>query len=332
MKRLLLIAGLGVLLLQACVPARQFEDLQNLQKECENNLSELRQKFSQLDNEHKELKELAATIEKRNSQLRNDTAIMGKNYNTLKRTYADLNASYKMLSSNKSKQIAMAAEENRKLLGNLNELETDLQNREDELRKERARLDGLNQELNQSKTALASREQRLNELENIISTKDSLMSSLKNKVSNALLGFKGKGLGIEQKNGRVYVSLDNSLLFASGKWMADEKGKVAINNLAQVLADNPEIQILIEGHTDNVPFGARSEIKDNWDLSVMRATSIVKLLQENKNINPNRFTAAGRGEFVPVASNETKEGKAENRRIEIILTPDLGPLFKLLGQ
>lgn len=332
MKQLLLAASLGLFLLQACVPARQFEDLQSLQKECEDNLAELRQKFSQLDNEHKELSELAETLEMRNTQLRNDTAVLSKNYNTLKRTYEDLNASYEMLSKNKSEQIKLAADENRKLLGDLNELETDLQKREDELRKERSRLEMLNSELESSKLTLASREKRLNELERIISTKDSLMSSLKNRVSEALLGFKGKGLGIEQKDGRVYVSLDNSLLFASGKWTVDEKGKEAIRNLAQVLADNPEIQILIEGHTDNVPFGARSEIKDNWDLSVMRATSIVKLLSENKKIDPSRFTAAGRGEFVPVASNDSKDGRAANRRIEIILTPDLGELFKLLGQ
>ncbi len=319
-------------MLQSCVPVRQFEDLQAMQKECENSLADLRQKFNQLDDEHKELKELSETLKKRNAQLKNDTMVMSKNYNTLKRTYADLNASYEMLSKNKSAQIALAAEENRKLLGELNTLETDLQNREDELRKEKTRLETLKKELQDSKAAIASREQRLNELETIISTKDSLMSSLKNKVSDALLGFKGKGLGIEQKDGRVYVSLDNSLLFASGKWTVDEKGKEAIRNLAQVLADNPEIQILIEGHTDNVPFGARTDIKDNWDLSVMRATSIVKLLSENKQIDPSRFTAAGRGEFVPVASNDTKEGKAANRRIEIILTPDLGPLFKLLGQ
>lgn len=333
MKKISVILGLGVLvLMQACVPARQFEDLQALQAECESQLSDIKQKFNRLEGELKELQESHSLSQKRNEQLKNDTTVLGKNYRTLKRTYADLNESYEMLSKNKSKQIAQAADENRKLLSELNALETDLQKREDELRKERARLETLSTELGQSKDALAAREQRLNELEAIISRKDSMMSSIKNKVADALLGFKGKGLGIEQKNGRVYVSLDNSLLFASGKWTVDDKGKEAIRNLAQVLAENPEIQILIEGHTDNVPFGARTEIKDNWDLSVMRATSIVKLLSENKAIDPSRFTAAGRGEYVPVASNETPDGRAANRRIEIILTPDLDALFQLLGQ
>jgi len=145
-----------------------------------------------------------------------------------------------------------------------------------------------------------------------------------------LLGFEGKGLSIEIRNGKVYVSLEESLLFRSGSWEVNDRGISALQKLAEVLASNPDINVLIEGHTDNVPYRGSGQVKDNWDLSVMRATAIVKVITRNPGVHPSRLTAAGRSEYAPLATNSTSEGRAKNRRTEIILTPKLDELFQII--
>jgi len=160
--------------------------------------------------------------------------------------------------------------------------------------------------------------------------KDANLSSLKSSVANALLGFKGEGLSVEQRNGKLYVSLENSLLFASGSWKVNENGNMAITELSKVLAHQKDLQILVEGHTDNVPYNGAGLVKDNWDLSVMRATSIVKILTNNKGLNALNITAAGKGPFSPVVENNSPENRAVNRRIEIILSPNMDELMNLL--
>ncbi len=170
----------------------------------------------------------------------------------------------------------------------------------------------------------------MNELKAVLARKDSAVLALKAKVQDALLGFENNGLTIEQKNGKVYVSLDESLLFASGKYDIEKKGKEALNSLGAVLEKNSDVNVLVEGHTDNVPYNGSGILKDNWDLSVKRATSVVKIILEKNDINAQRLTAAGRADYIPIASNDTKEGRAANRRTEIILTPKLDELMKLL--
>ena len=174
--------------------------------------------------------------------------------------------------------------------------------------------------------------QRLSELEALIAAKEESMRKLKETLSNALNGFEGKGLTVEQKNGKVYVSMENKLLFNSGSWAVGSEGKKAVVEVGKVLGDNPEIAVLIEGHTDDDPFGGSGPIADNWDLSTKRATAIVAILSENKKVNKQNLTAAGRGEFSPLASNTTNEGKAKNRRIEIILTPRLDEIAEMLKE
>ena len=171
---------------------------------------------------------------------------------------------------------------------------------------------------------------RVNELERLVLEKEQNLNFLKKRVSDALLNFQGKGLTVEQRNGKVYVSMENKLLFKSGSWTVGSDGKKAIEQLANVLAENPEINVLIEGHTDNVPYKGNGEIKNNWDLSTKRATSIVNLLLNSNDVLPQNLTAAGRGEFIPVGSNSNEMGKSANRRIEIILTPQLGAISDLL--
>ena len=179
---------------------------------------------------------------------------------------------------------------------------------------------------------LSKSAQRLQELEDLIAAKEASMKKLKETLSKALNSFEGKGLTVQQKNGKVYVSMENKLLFNSGSWAVGSEGKKAVVELGKVLGDNPDISVLIEGHTDDDAFAASGPIADNWDLSTKRATAIVAILSENKKINKENLTAAGRGEFSPLGSNATAEGKAKNRRIEIILTPRLDEIAEMLNE
>ncbi|SDI18226.1 chemotaxis protein MotB [Flavobacterium omnivorum] len=179
---------------------------------------------------------------------------------------------------------------------------------------------------------LSKSAQRLQELEDLIAAKEASMKKLKETLSNALNSFEGKGLTVEQKNGKVYVSMENKLLFNSGSWAVGSEGQKAVIEVGKVLGDNPDISVLIEGHTDDDAFTASGPIADNWDLSTKRATAIVAILSENKKINKQSLTAAGRGEFSPLASNSTADGKAKNRRIEIILTPRLDEIAEMLKE
>jgi len=160
------------------------------------------------------------------------------------------------------------------------------------------------------------------------------MKKLKETLSKSLKAFEGKGLTIEQRNGKVYVSMENKLLFQTGSWAVNEEGKKAIVLVGKVLSDNPDISVLIEGHTDNdkILGAIGGGVENNWDLSTKRATAIVNILSENKGINKQNLTAAGRGEFAPLMSNDTPEGKAKNRRIEIVLTPKLDEISKMLNE
>ncbi len=178
--------------------------------------------------------------------------------------------------------------------------------------------------------ALFQREKRLTELEQRIAANEKAMNTLKQSLSDALLNFEGKGLTVEQRNGKVYVSMENKLLFDSGSWTVGPQGTKAIAQLAGVLQDNPDIDVLIEGHTDNVPYTGKGPLSGNWDLSTKRATSIVTLLLENDQVLPQNLTAAGRGEFLPVGPNTSPQGRAANRRIEVILSPKLNEITQLL--
>lgn len=235
----------------------------------------------------------------------------------LQKKYDALNDSYTALEQNSSKAIANNVQKNRELLAQLEAKELALVTENDRLLK--------------LKADLQERSQRIAELEALIASKDQAMRDLKNAISNALTAFEGKGLTVEQRNGNVYVSMENKLLFKSGSWAIGAEGRTAIEQLGAVLGANPDIAVLIEGHTDNDPFSSGGPIANNWDLSTKRATAIVQILRENEAINPENLTAAGRGEFAPIASNETTQGKAKNRRIEVVLTPKLDEISKLLN-
>ena len=178
---------------------------------------------------------------------------------------------------------------------------------------------------------LADRIARVEELERLIASQKQAMVDLKENLSDALLNYKDKGLTVEVRDSKVYISMENKLLFKSGSWTLELEGQRAISSLGDVLADNPDISILIEGHTDNIPYSGRGSLKGNWDLSTKRATSIVNSLLDNIEILPQNLTAAGRGEYLPIATNSTIEGRAANRRIEVILSPKLDEISQIIN-
>jgi chemotaxis protein MotB len=186
------------------------------------------------------------------------------------------------------------------------------------------------QELEANKRELADRLAKVNELEAALAARDAALEHIKNTVSDALLGFQGKGLTITQRDGKVYVSMEDKLLFRSGSYEIDPGGAQAVRDLAVVLADNPDISIVVEGHTDSVPYRqGTGQLRDNLDLSVMRATTVTRLLLENKGLTPGRVASAGMGEWMPVDPADTAAARAKNRRTEIILTPKLNELLNI---
>lgn len=306
---------LSALLLTSCVSSKVHKDLQSRY----DNLETRNQK---LNNELRETRaqgeRALASLQQEYSRLQEERDQLQRDLKTSQSKYKSLTESYDALEANSSTALAENSKRNRELIAQLDE-------KENKLAAEQARLEKLQKDL-------AARSNRIDELENLIAAKDAKMNALKTAVSNALTNFEGKGLTVEQRDGKVYVSMENKLLFSSGSWAVNAEGRRAVQQLGEVLAQNPDIAVLIEGHTDNVPYGGSGQLQDNWDLSTKRATSIVQILRENNNIDPQNLTAAGRGEYAPVATNETAEGKAKNRRIEVILTPKLDEISQMLNE
>lgn len=293
----------------SCVSKKIYNDLESkyadLKKEnrslSDENDNLLKAK-SQLELDQEALNKELAKVKSEREKLQADYAALNKKMDILKDSYA-------ALEKNSGESLKANMAKNRELLEQLGAKEKALALEQEQLNKNN---------------------QRLQELEALIAAKEESMRKLKETLSKALNSFEGKGLTVEQKNGKVYVSMENKLLFKSGSWAVGPEGKTAVVEVGKVLGDNPDISVLIEGHTDDDPYEGSGPIADNWDLSTKRATAIVAILSENKNINKQNLTAAGRGEFSPLASNATAEGKAKNRRIEIILTPRLDEIAEML--
>lgn len=330
-KKYFAIAITSAALSFSCVPARLMEETKTKLNSCETERDAL--KKSAQDNEAKiaELKEQMVKNEKENVGLKRDTSIIGSNYRNLTAKYDKLNALNEQLMNRLDKLLAGSASDNSKLSGDLQLTKEQLLKKEDELKALEAKLNKQKTDLDELSAQLKQREARVNELEDILKKKDQAATDLKKKLSDALLGFENKGLTITQKNGKVYVSMDESLLFASGKTNVEARGVEALKNVAKVLENNLDINVMVEGHTDDVPMKGAGEIKDNWDLSVIRATSVTKILLSSAKIDAKRITSAGRGEFFPLDSAKTPEARKKNRRTEIILTPKLDELLKVLG-
>lgn len=316
-------------LVASCVPARKFEEEQARRVAAEKARDSLKTLCTDYDAKQAELDKQIKDCNEERAKLRMDTMGCGMRYRILTMQYDQLTANYELLLKQNKDLMARQTSENTALVGKLNLTQEELFRKEDSLKKLDVSLKAQKRSLDSLNALLVKREMRVRELERALAAKDSAVMALQTKVKNALVGFEGKGLTVTQKNGKVYVSMDEKLMFATGSTTVQKDGVSALVALAKVLVANPDINIMVEGHTDNVPMKGSGEIKDNWDLSVMRATSVTKVLILN-GVDPKRITAAGRGEHFPVAPNDTPANKAKNRRTEIILIPNLDDLFNIL--
>jgi chemotaxis protein MotB len=313
--------GLVVLMLStSCVSKKIYNDLEN--------------KFADLKKENRKLSDDNEDLTKVKNQLELDGAKLKSDYDKLKaehdklvadyaakdKSFKTLQASYNALEKDSNDALSANINKNRELLAQLEAKEKSMAAEQDRLNKLKADLDASSK--------------RLGELEAYIAAKDASMKKLKETLMKSLKAFDGKGLTVHEKDGKVYVSMENKLLFQTGSWAVNAEGKTAVVEVGKVLAQNPDLSVLIEGHTDDdkITGNLGSGIENNWDLSTKRATAIVNILSDNKGVNKQNLTAAGRGEFAPLMSNETAEGKAKNRRIEIILTPKLDEISKMLNE
>jgi chemotaxis protein MotB len=325
------------LILSSCVPAKEFQALQDKNVKCE----EERERFS-IENEALEvnLKELDSkykVMKAEYEQLVADSLSRSVKMNRLRDDNQRLSSRYAELQELQKSIMAGSQKETRKVLTQLQKTQEELQVKQDALKElerqlnvRRKNLEEMQSHLNQVKGDLEERNARIVEMEQILARKDSAVMALRRTVADALFGFEGKGLSVQLKNGKVYVSLEEQLMFKSGSHTVDAKGVQALKQLVPVLEQSPDINIMVEGHTDELPFPSRGELLDNWDLSVKRATSIVRILLEGSQINPARVTASGRSQYHPIDTQKTAEARQKNRRTEIILTPKLDELLELL--
>jgi chemotaxis protein MotB len=301
------------LLFSSCIVSKKkFDDVLAQKIKAE---GELADRTSQLDKANATLKELNETLAK----LKQDTTDLSQTYRATSAKLDGLNKEYDQLNSYY-----------KNLLNNSGKLNRDLAQQKDQLMAIQENLENT-RKLNDSLSfSLAEREKKVKELEMILAKKDKAVKDLKDRITNALLNFKESDLTVQMKNGKVYVSLAEQLLFGSGSIVVDSKGVIALQQLSKAIKDQKDIQVVIEGHTDNVPISKKSAyMQDNWDLSVMRATSITKILT-GAGVSAKQITAAGKGEFSPLAPNDNAQNKQKNRRTEIIITPNLDELFKIL--
>lgn len=291
------------------VSKKKYDDLSKRTSTLEADKALCEENSKKLVSEHALLQNSLDSLLAVDAILKRDTTELGIALRKTQDNYDALNKTYERLLSTHTKIINFNAAE-------LDKLNKDLAKRE--------------REVNQLQADLTERERRVKELEKVIADKEQAVNELRNKVTSALLSYKDKDLTIKVKDGKVYVSLAEQLLFKSGSTEVDPKGVEALKKLAFVLKEQNDITIMVEGHTDDVPISKGTNgIKDNWDLSVLRATSITRILT-GAGVNPTHIVPAGHGEFIPVAEGKTTEARSQNRRTEIILSPNLNELYKLL--
>ena len=331
-NKILFILALAVTV--SCVPVRQFNTVKKKNNELETQARDLTRENIKQTTQNTELKSMVQRLTRMLQDLRQDSV---QRADDLMATSAKLeNVTKKYQEVLLQYQNSSGDEETRNLLLHLQTLQAQLQKREDALRNsERSLLakgDSLknaNASLISTQQELEQRNKRLIELERTLAQKDSAMSDLKNLVTDALTGFGNDQLKVHIKNGKVYVSMEEKLLFSSGSYDVSPQGVVALNKIATVLGKNKDINITVEGHTDDVPYQS-GKLLDNWDLSAKRATSVTRILLANKLIDANRITASGRSEYLPLIPSKTPEARQKNRRTEIILTPKLDKILEIL--
>jgi len=322
--------ALTIFFVASCVPATKFTELQQEEKKCQEEKKLLQSENEALSVEIKELEDFKKRTSKTLASIGEDTIALRRQLESCKNRYQLLQDNYNEMSETQETLLKGSARETSRLLSQIQTSQEDLQVREDKLAELAANLQEKENRLNAMQQELKQRDIRLTELENLLTRKDSAVKALKDKVQNALLGFQDQGLSVTRKNGKVYVSLEEKLLFPSGSTVVDPNGRAALQRLASVLEQNDNINIMIEGHTDDVPVIPDERMKDNWDLSVLRATSIVRILLNHSDIDPTRLTVSGRSEYLPLKEGKSEEARRANRRTEIILTPNIDELLEII--
>ena len=309
-----------LLLLSACVPAKKYKDLLEREKVCSEELAKFKKSSGEYEALSKDLQTKFANASRDLSKLIQDTTALGSKYRLLLRDYNIIDGEYKSLQKSFDKLKNLSARETAELQNQLEAKNNELQIKEDALLK-------LDQELKEKQRLLIEREKRVNELEEAIRKKEAAVQLLKAKVANALRGFENQGLSVVQKNGKIYVSLEAKLLFKSGSTFVEEEGVRALVELGKALESEKDLEIIVEGHTDTDKLNSSASPKNNWELSVLRATSVVQILLNNSSMTPSQIMAGGRGEFLPVDESD----KSKNRRIEVIISPNLNELFEIIS-
>jgi chemotaxis protein MotB len=330
MRKIQLVLLLAVLVavgFVGCVPQRKFAEVKSAKEVADTENMELQK---QLDNVSAVSKEQGTTIEtlkKSVNKLYEDTTLYGKEYRRLRVMYDKVNDLNNELLSKNEKLYNNSLEENKKLLRDLELAKEALQIKEDSLYKLEKSVKEKQAALTKAQKDLFEREIRIKELDSLLQAQRSASELLRAKLEAALMNYKNKGITVREENGKVYVSMEAQLLFPSGKTDINPDGKSAIIQLAKIIQDEKELNIIVEGHTDSDKISSGGSIpKDNWELSVLRSTEVIKLITQNSSIDPAQLAASGRSEYHPLDASD----KARNRRIEIILEPNLKELYKII--
>lgn len=312
MRSLILLLTASLLCQSCIVSKKKYDDI----------LAQKVKTDGELADRNRELDSLSTELSNANTrltQLKSDTMDLAEDLRANREKLTSLNTEYDQLNAYY-----------KNLLNNSGKMNRDLAENREQLLAIQANLERTRKENDSLSTSLEEREKKVKELESVLANQDKAVQDLKASISHALLNFKESDLTVQVRNGRVYVSLAEQLLFGSGSVEVDKKGVTALQQLAKAIKDQKDLQILVEGHTDNVPVSRKSQyMQDNWDLSVMRATAIVRILT-GAGLTPTQVTASGRGEYVPLAANDSDQTRQKNRRTEIIITPNLDEIFKLL--
>ena len=308
------------LVFAGCVSTQQYEALQSQLDEAEAENASLRLSRQDAEIASRELEGELAKLTDQNASLNEDLERIGAQAKLLREEVGRLSELNDALTDQSSGRLSNIAEENRQLLEDVMRIREELQERED-------RLNRLERDLNEKSALLEARSQRVEELESLLEARERAAEALRARLAEALLGFQGKGLNVEQRNGKVYVSMEAQLLFPSGSAQVDPVGREALAGLAEVIAEQTDLEIVVEGHTDTDQVRSTSIPRNNWELSVLRATAVVSILLETPGVDPSMLSASGRSEYHPVDASD----KAKNRRIEVILAPNLDSLYELIS-
>lgn len=327
MKRFLFLAAISIAIaFQSCVPQRKYAELDSRKKTLDTENDGLKKKNEQMTAELKDANASIDTKDRQISKLIEDTLSGGKQYRQLRSQYDKINELNDILTAQNQQLLNNATSENKKLVSELNTTQDALKKKEDALKVLEAQLNEKQAAVDKANADLKDREAKLTDMQDLLAAQEQASAALKQKVQDALLSFKDKGLTVREENGKVYVSMEAKLLFPSGSTSIDSNGKKAIIDLAKAIENEVDMEIIVEGHTDTDKISSSSIPRDNWELSVLRATEVIKMMTANSKIKPAILSASGRSEYHPIDAND----KAKNRRIEIILQPNLDELYKII--